>query len=590
MLQAESSQASLGDAQDPWRAVCLDLATRSTALLALLWIIAFAFRVKEQELLFFQLEVAAPMLLPAVRRLGFGFRGWWFIAGFCNICFVAALLSGPAPGAIICGLLASVAAGLFFGVRQAVAVWILSGVLFGLGLHLTSYDLAPFYPGRLDPRSGENLARMVGTYLATSCVLTVGVAVVINRVDRALEEARQSEARALALMKSVEASQRAREQALEHFIEAQKFEVVARLSSGVAHDVNNSLQIVLACAECLEYEDCKEEDRPALLREIQETSRETAQMARQLLALGERPLLERKSIDVSAELNKMRSALSRTLESNVKLNLDCEPGCFIEADLVQLKQALLNLTINAGHSMAEGGQLRLSCRAQPPDQVTIQVKDTGVGMDEDLLQSIFTPFFTTKGQRGTGLGLPTVKAIVERHGGTIELESELGVGTRFTLCFPAAEEPGRLSPLAAAPEGSLRGKCVLVVDDDPRIRRAVGHMLKKAGALVESAAGGEEALALLDESKVHIDVLCADAIMPGLSCQALIEGALIRVPHLQVLICSAYFEDELLERGVAANAYSYLPKPFSGAELVRKVSRLTRNCPEAVAPVAAPQS
>lgn len=569
--------------------MCLDLATRSTALLALLWIIAFAFRGEEQLLVFFQLAVATPLLLPAVRRLSFQLRGWGFIAGFCNICFVGALLSGPAPGAIICGLLASVSAGLFFGVRQAVVVWILAGLLFGLGLHLTSYELLPFYPDRLDPRNHENAARMMGTYLATSCVLTVGISVVVNRIDQALEEARRSEARALALMKSVEASQRAREQALEHFIEAQKFEVVARLSGGVAHDVNNSLQIVLACAESLEFEDCEEEERPELLREIQATSRETAQMARQLLALGERPLLERKNIDVSADLNKMRSALSRALDSNVKLNLDCEPGCFIEADLVQLKQALLNLSINAGHSMAEGGQLTLTCRAQPPGQVTIQVKDTGEGMDQDLLQSIFTPFFTTKGQRGTGLGLPTVKAIVERHGGTIEVESELGVGTRFSLCFPAAEEPGRLSPLAAAPEGSLLGKCVLVVDDDPRIRRAVGQMLKKAGAVVESAGGGEEALALLDETKPHIDVLCTDAVMPGLSCQALIEGALIRVPHLQVLICSAYFEDELLEKGVAANAYSYLPKPFSGAELVRKVSRLTRNCPEAVVPAALPE-
>jgi CheY-like chemotaxis protein len=263
-----------------------------------------------------------------------------------------------------------------------------------------------------------------------------------------------------------------------------------------------------------------------------------------------------------------------------------DPVPSVNVDRAQLLQAVLNLALNARDAMPEGGELGVhvtqgepaphydfvSPGAPPENAVRIEVSDRGSGIAPEVLPHIFEPFFTTKeAGQGTGLGLAMVCAFVEANGGRLGVRSRPGEGATFSIELPAVE--GRSATSETAVSVRLRsGATILVVDDDVRVRSVVASTLRDAGYVVVEVERGDEALARAAAGE-GIDLLCTDALLPGLSGEALVRRFHAEHPSIPILVCSAYVDDPGLRAWIEANALPVVRKPFSRAELERAIAK-----------------
>lgn len=349
----------------------------------------------------------------------------------------------------------------------------------------------------------------------------------------------------------------------------EKAELVGRLAGAVAHDVNNTLTVVVANAEYLAEAAAGAEQREAAVQ-IGEAARHAAAMTQQLLVVSRKGLAQPRPVDLASALQATSTALRRLLPPAITLAVDAPAPAWTCIDPTQLHQLVLNLAMNARDAMPEGGSLRLAVRTDD-GEVTLSVADTGVGMDEATQAAAFQPFFTTKppGQ-GTGLGLANVQAIVAALGGRVGLASALGRGTVFEIILPACAPaaPPRAEP---APRQEGRGR-VLVVDGDVRIRALASTALLGAGYDVLDAPDGPTGLRLA--ARRRPDLLVTDAVIPGLPLGLLVEGYWAAHPAGRVLVTTAFSDDEKVQAQVRAGELSLLPKPFARAELVAAVGAL----------------
>ena len=257
-------------------------------------------------------------------------------------------------------------------------------------------------------------------------------------------------------------------------------------------------------------------------------------------------------------------------------------------DSAQIAHVLLNLGLNARDAMPQGGRLSISSSPiarqdlpagftwpeEPARWVAISVSDTGTGMSSDTLEHLFEPFFTTKGDRGNGLGLATSYALVERNGGFIRAESQLGRGTTFRIYFPEHATGASQATTPSASPRAQRGLCVMVAEDDDNVRSSIVRVLGTAGFRVFESSDAAGAIQLLERVASEVDVLCTDGIMPGGGTRELIDRYLARRPQGKVILCSGYVKEELLRRRIDAGALAYLAKPFSPNELVDRIHGL----------------
>jgi two-component system cell cycle sensor histidine kinase/response regulator CckA len=342
----------------------------------------------------------------------------------------------------------------------------------------------------------------------------------------------------------------------------EKAELVGRLAGAVAHDVNNTLTVVLANAEFLAEEATLPEQREAAAQ-IGEAARHAAALTQQLVVVSKKGLAQPRPVDLGAALMASSTALRRLLPASIALSVDAPGAAWTCIDPTQLHQLVLNLAMNARDAMPEGGALRLSARSAG-GEVTLGVTDTGAGMDQATQAAAFQPFFTTKAPgKGTGLGLANVQAIVGGLGGRVALASALGRGTTFEIVLPACEPGPVAAPRGATPEkGSGR---VLVVDGDVRIRALASTALLAAGYHVLDAPDGPTGLRLA--ARHRPDLLVTDARIPGLPLGMLLEGYWSARPGGRVLVTTAISDDERIREQVLSGALALLPKPFSRAEL-----------------------
>ena len=298
-------------------------------------------------------------------------------------------------------------------------------------------------------------------------------------------------------------------------------------------------------------------------------------------------------MDVNATIDDVVKLLSHSLDRRitVRRSLDAEPSTIL-GDPGQLQNALLNLGVNARDAMPDGGELRFTTRRVstrdeiPPEvvreladgtYVEIRVSDTGQGMDRETLSHVFEPFFTTKDVgKGTGLGLSMMYGMVKDHGGAVSVESEPNVGTSFRLYFPAADVP---TGDDAAPERAkvVRGSGrILVVDDEPVVRRMVSEMLRAMGYEVTAAGDGLHALDLFRERPDDFDLVILDMIMPRMNGLDTFAAMREISPSVRAIVCSGYSlgmrTEELLKDGVLA----FLQKPFRAVRLSRVVADCIR--------------
>ncbi|MCC7386947.1 MAG: PAS domain S-box protein [Deltaproteobacteria bacterium] len=367
--------------------------------------------------------------------------------------------------------------------------------------------------------------------------------------------------------------------------QAQRLESVGRLAGGIAHDFNNLLSVILCFAGFAAQQLHEADPVRADVLEIQAAARRAAALTRQLLAFSRRQVLELRVLDVNSIVGGIEKMLGRLIGEHiaVEVRLAQKLG-HVLADAGLLEQVLMNLAVNAKDAMPDSGRLVIETReverAAPPTAgsdgptarwVAIAVSDTGSGMDEATLRRIFEPFFTTKEKgRGTGLGLSTVYGIVQQCGGFVDVNSELGRGSTFTVYLPRTDAVG---PTPAEPEGAVvKGhECVLVVEDDDMVRRLTERILKNAGYHVLAAAGGDEAFRLCEGRKARVDLVVTDVVMPHMSGAELVERLRRMNPALKALFMSGYTDEAVAPHAIQAGPL--LTKPFSAADLSAHVRR-----------------
>jgi PAS domain S-box-containing protein len=383
----------------------------------------------------------------------------------------------------------------------------------------------------------------------------------------------------------------------EELRQAQKMEAVGQLTGGLAHDFNNHLTAIIANLEML-YPRLADSEQREHVKEALEAAQEGAKLAAQLLAFGRRQPLNPKPTDVGPLVSNFSDLLRRTLGEAIELRIAIDGSSHLTVvDASQLQNALLNLAINARDAMPRGGRLTVEISSVRLDAdyaqtysdirtgryVLITVTDTGTGMSEEVRRRAFEPFFTTKAAgAGTGLGLSMVYGFVKQSGGNVQIYSELGQGTSVRVFLPLAEGAGAdaAPDAAAAHEAELPGgpETILLVEDDPRLRRVLSKRLRSLGYDVVEADSGAAALAQL-AARSDVAMIFTDMVMPGgMSGHELAQAALAIKPEIRVLFTSGYAEPAIARIGLRAGAW--LKKPYTADELAEKVREVLQHAPE----------
>ena len=376
-------------------------------------------------------------------------------------------------------------------------------------------------------------------------------------------------------------SERKRAEAARELLESelrqsQKMEAVGLLAGGIAHDFNNLLTVISGYTEILLRRLGREAEGSDEIAEVSKAAGRAARLTRQLLAYSRKQILEPRPLDLNELVTETHTMLERVIGDNIEFStlLAGDLGS-IYADEGQIEQIMMNLIVNARDAMPAGGKLLVETRPAPEAGcVTLVVTDTGCGMDADTAERIFEPFYTTKERGvGTGLGLATVDGIVKQSGGSIEVESELGVGTTFRVHFPQvadAPEPFRAKP---RDERSLLGsETVLLVEDEEALRRLGKEMLQAYGYTVLLAGDGVAGLELVLSHPEPIDLLMTDILMPRMGGIELADRLSVLRPELKVLYTSGYNDSGgSFERVAGAR---YLAKPYGMEDLARALRDL----------------
>lgn len=369
---------------------------------------------------------------------------------------------------------------------------------------------------------------------------------------------------------------------------AQKMEAVGSLAGGVAHDFNNLLSVIL-CFAGFALESLPEGSpvRDDLMEVIRSGERAT-ELTRQLLAFSRKQVLQPEPLCLNQIASGLEKMLRRILGEDIDLVLTLAPDLgVVMADPGQVEQVLMNLVVNARDAMLDGGKLTIETRnievaeerrphpdaLKPGPYVQVAVTDTGVGMDPQTRARIFEPFFTTKEKgRGTGLGLATVHGIVKQSGGDVRVHTQVGKGTTFEILMPrdldATTNHVEALPMSSRATGT---ETILVVEDEGALRRVVARSLGKVGYKVLTAADGAEAITLCSQHDGDIHLLLTDVIMPGMNGRVLALEALRLCPRLKVIYMSGYTDEAIGHHGVLDAGTHFLIKPFTSADLTRKV-------------------
>lgn len=386
--------------------------------------------------------------------------------------------------------------------------------------------------------------------------------------------------RRVAFEKSPSVAERVADQA-QH---ARRLEAVGQLSSGIAHDFNNLLAVILGNGEYLLEALPKGDQTRTDAEAIVDAAQRAAALTKQILAFARRKTFEPTAADLNAVVSGLEPMLRRVIGEDIELTIALAKGLrSVHADPSQLEQVVLNLVINARDAMPQGGKLSIETgtAASNPDlsderrdYITLTVGDTGCGMDESTLRRAFEPFFTTKqDERGTGLGLSTIHGIIERGGGHIAVESELGRGSVFTIYLPKVSEGWHAAlPTTTSDATDLTGtETILVVEDDERVRMIVRRILDRCGYRVLEARDGSDALAVADAHEGFIHLVLSDVVMPGASGPQVVKCLQERSTGTKALFMSGYTSHPMLRDAALQDSTQSIQKPFAPDALARKV-------------------
>jgi PAS domain S-box-containing protein len=374
-------------------------------------------------------------------------------------------------------------------------------------------------------------------------------------------------------------------------MQAQKMESIGRLAGGVAHDFNNLLTVICGYSEMLHGQPNLDPHQRDQIGEIINASRRAQALTQQLLMFSRKQVIRATATDMNRQTESSLRIYRRLIGEDIVLTFQpCTEPTPILADKQQLDQVLGNLVINARDAIyackppAKQREIRITTTVVPRAPgltskagfVRLTVQDSGVGMDANTQANIFEPFFTTKDVgKGTGLGLATVFGVIQQNGGAIEVASEVGAGSTFAVYWPINRERV-MEAVAAAPAAKAAGgnEEVLLVEDEQRVREFAVQGLREFGYRVVSADGPAKALSLLQTGAINPAILVTDVVMPDMNGGELAEAVLRMRPELPVLFVSGYTDDIAAQHGIMRESASFLEKPFSTANMARKIRDL----------------
>ncbi len=373
--------------------------------------------------------------------------------------------------------------------------------------------------------------------------------------------------------------------------QAQKMESVGRLAGGVAHDFNNMLSVILGHAEMAQEQVDPVQPLYADLQEIRKAAERSANLTRQLLAFARKQTVAPRELDLNETVEGMLKMLQRLIGENIALAWQPMAGLWtVKIDPSQIDQLLANLCVNSRDAIAGIGQITIGTEnvtldseysaehteSLPGQYVRLTVRDSGCGMDKETLAQVFEPFFTTKELgRGTGLGLSTVYGIIKQNNGFINVYSEPGHGTLFSIYLPRYLGKIEQAPQESSTNQTNKGcETVLLVEDEQPILELTTTVLKRMGYTVLATSEPAEAIRLAEQYNGRIDLLMTDVVMPEMNGRDLAERLLALYPGLKRLFMSGYTADVIAHHGVLDEGVNFIQKPFTRNDLGAKLRQV----------------
>jgi len=385
-------------------------------------------------------------------------------------------------------------------------------------------------------------------------------------------------------------AEEALQETFNQFQQSQKMEAIGRLAGGIAHDFNNLLTSILGFSNMALEQVDEEDDVHMDLQEVVQAANRAQNLTQKLLALSRKDVPDSHPIDLNQLLAEMDNLIRVTLHENLQLSVKMDPRpCIIKADPTSMEQVILNLAVNARDAMPRSGSLYIEtailnlteaeAAQEGTDQgevVRLSIRDTGYGMNPEVLEHAFEPFFTTKDAgQGTGLGLSTVYAIIKQFNGNIQLKSEPGEGTEFQIFLPRHEHSEQMmlnlpahSNLAPLPTGD---ETILLVEDEEGVRRMARKMVESLGYTLITASDGEEGVRVAEAYEGTIDLIITDVVMPNLSGPEMIDQLRLSLGHIPHLYVSGFTMDKLKEHGADDSEQMLIRKPYSRETLARRI-------------------
>lgn len=381
-----------------------------------------------------------------------------------------------------------------------------------------------------------------------------------------------------------------RKSTLDQLRQSQKMEAIGQLAGGISHDFNNLLTVISGYSTLALQKVGAEHSAAKDLEQIINAGERATTLIRQLLAFGRRQILDPQPINVNIFINSIHKILCRLIGENISLTNNLSPDIgMVLADPSQIEQIIMNLVINARDAMVRGGTITIDTSnftidsafarknrgAIEGDYVVITVRDTGMGMTDDVITRIFEPFFTTKEESGTGLGLATVYGIIKQNNGYIQVVSQVGIGSEFRVFIPRLLKHHKQKGTANSSKLTSkleRGEgLILVVEDEQTVLDLAAVSLRSQGYDVLTANGPLEALRIFDRTGEKIDLVLTDVMMPDMSGPEMVKEMRMKHPDIKLLFMSGYSEEKLHELDFPGETIHFMTKPFIPAELAKSV-------------------
>ncbi|HUJ89166.1 MAG TPA: ATP-binding protein [Syntrophorhabdales bacterium] len=409
-----------------------------------------------------------------------------------------------------------------------------------------------------------------------------------NELERRVEERTAELTRAYGKLETAMAERAKVEQQL---LQAQKMEAVGTLAGGIAHDFNNVLAAMIGFSELAADEIPADSTAQHHLKRVHEAGLRARELVKQILAFSRKSEGKRKQISLAPLIHETYALLRSSLPTTIQMPLAITTGDdYVLADSTQLQQVLMNLATNAADAMRkEGGQLTIGLSSvtfprgsllpdpdmAPGTYVKLAVKDTGMGMTEDVRQRIFEPFFTTKEiGKGTGMGLAVVYGIVKSHGGAVTVESEVGQGSTFEVFLPRAQKPEikkEETTTSTLPTGTER---ILFIDDEELLVEMARNMLESLGYHVTIAKHPTDAWNLFLEDPSQFDLIITDQTMPDTTGLTLAQKMLRVRKEIPIILCTGYSEMVSADKAKEAGICEFIMKPMMKRELAETIRKI----------------